>query len=102
MNNIQVLRNGTTKNKITIANGHIEVRLQDGLSPQTEQWLILFSGMIVDDVAKGLSFNNTLRGKFYRHPEKKAIVIDLRARNKRLVKSYISSDYPLPSVPEGL
>lgn len=63
MADIQVVRKGTTRNKLTIAKDRIELKVMDKVSTESEKWLYTFAQKIVEEVRKTPS-EFTQRGRF--------------------------------------
>jgi hypothetical protein len=76
MADIQIVRKGTTTNKLTIAKDRIELKVMDKVSATSEIWLFNFSQKVVDEVVKNPS-GFTLRGRFERNPSRQRVCLGL-------------------------
>jgi hypothetical protein len=73
---LQIVRKGTTTNKLTIAKDRIELKVMDKVSAESEIWLFNFAQKVVDEVAKTPS-EFTLRGRFDCDPSRQRVRLGL-------------------------
>ena len=103
---IQVVRNGTTVNKLTIAHeGRIELKLTDQVDQAGEEWLKAFAEKVVEDALQTLPHDKTLRGRFRKPKGKSYILIELYVgsyNSRKTVKCYGSEQLGLPEAPASV
>jgi len=106
-----VVRKGNSLNKLTIAPGRIEMKLQDDVTPEGEAWFRKFAELVVMDAsihlpewlaAHSIGEARTMRGRFRRdeHHDRMAISLTIHHDGRRrVVKTYYSDVFGLPSPP---
>lgn len=101
MAEINIVRKGTTTNKLTIAKGRVELKLTDQVGPEGEKWLNSFSQKIVEEVAKE-PCEFTLRGRFQRYGVQQQIVLQLGwgYRGQKELRYFYSDHMGMTPAPE--
>lgn len=114
MTDLQVVRKGNSLNKLTVAKGRIELKLQDDVSSEAEAWLRKFAELVAMD---GLIYihewkdsvfdGRTMRGRFrrdrFRDRDRLTISLSVHdAGRVRVVKTYYSDQMGMGPVPETL
>lgn len=101
---INVVRKGTTKNKLTIAKDRIELKLRSEVDAQGEAWLVAFAEKVVEAVI-ATNPQQTLRGQFREGESQKGRLfrIHLETGDHSLVEglSFSSEQMGLPE-PKGI
>lgn len=103
MAEIQVAYKGTTTNKLTIAKDRIELKIKDGVSPESEKWLLSFAQKVVDEM-QATPFEFTLRGRFQWNARDQKMTLGLGCgpRAQKIVKYFYSDQMGFPLPPEDL
>lgn len=103
MAEIQIVRKGTTTNKLTIAKDRVELKVTDQASGEGEKWLVSFSQKVMEEVAKSPS-EFTLRGRFDWNEKSQQMNLGLGSgqRGQKDIRWFYSNNMGMPLPPEDI
>jgi hypothetical protein len=90
-------RKGTNETRLTLAVNRFAVKLQDGLTPEQEAWLLTFANHV--DAKMRPELTQTLRGHIGISLDKNGSV-SLRKNNRERLSVINSAEFNMPPYPE--